>query len=1257
MIANTEMTEASFPDEPHIERISQALWAREPAGSAALLVGAGFSRNATPVRKSVGSMPGWNDIYLTMVDQLYPAPSIRRDEADSAGFGQAPHRDWLLNQVGATSAYLRVAEEFEAQFGRDALDKLILRHVPDRQFVPGKLHQMLVQLPWADIMTTNWDTLLERAADSAEERVYDVLRTVEEIPEARAPRIIKLHGSFPAHRPFVFTEEDFRTYPIRSGAFVNLAQQLAMENTLVLLGFSGDDPNFLFWSGWVRDRLGPKAPLIYLVGVLGLSAPKRKMLESRRIQPIDLAQLPLFDSWPAGRRMEHAHQWFLERMREAEPYPAQRWPRPPAGFVPPLAFVTPRLDPRAPLPDPETTGHAQAVDTLRKLVPQWRQNRSVFPGWIVPPLDTSELLWGRIDRSIYDIIRGLRAVEEDERLEALFELNWQLETALAPLILTVDDLVVELLDAIVGRYDGLDVNQAAHFRALAAAIVRHAREENDPALFNRWADWLEANVDDQDGDALDRLTYERILWHRAELDVDKLDELVTAWEIRGDRFSLLRKAGLLADLGRDGEAADLSAQALNLIRAQTLRGSQDIAAWSRETFALLFRSSVLYGELGRWAENKAVRDRFDLRQDQLQARGCPGKRDFFELIGRLAQATPPVREPIERTQKFDPGAFNITHHLGGVDPRAQRLIAYQALRFQEETGLPVRIGNTGVTSQILSEAARWLMDVAPTRAIDAFLRAAPGPTSKPFDNILTRSTVARMDATEADRLIDRLIRLIDAARVRIETGAPEAGFWRDRLKSTVEIASRVILRAPARAPQLLRICLSLHADTRFTGRMALGNELRHLARRSIEAAAASDRDAMVLALFQSAIPPNVGDYASDAADVVAGLSRDYATMTTNSKWRDVVTQTVGSLTDPCRRSAASSRINWLLDANLLDEDDRRLLGDALWAPPHMDGGLPGDTVFYPSSFLLLPRPAHIDVEAAVSAALLTGAPLTDKVVAEGALAYAYGQKEFQLDEDGLLGEIARLHAFVADHPPPPVYPDILGDDRTDIVVHSSEMAASLAKRAERHPSAIGPIRELFALDRHPLRIEPALPALVRMGMLEKAEAAQRLRELLADRSTIGSELLGGFIGNVVDGQGCEPTFEAAMWSEIAQAITVRRPAPLARLLRFTAHVMREDAGRIPVTLDEMLSVGLALILDETKAEAPAAHLEYDPSLVRYFGAVLVTAMAQRHRGDPNVQSAWSDAIVTDPLPDIRRARDKALEGVLGTTAPGERAGE
>lgn len=131
------MTVTGFPDEPHVDRIAQALWSRQPSGTAVVLVGAGFSRNAVSARASAGMMPGWNDMYSEMVDQLYPAGSPV----------SAATRDWLLGQTGATSAYLRVAEEYEAQYRRDGLDKLILRHVPDQPFTPGDLHREFLQLP------------------------------------------------------------------------------------------------------------------------------------------------------------------------------------------------------------------------------------------------------------------------------------------------------------------------------------------------------------------------------------------------------------------------------------------------------------------------------------------------------------------------------------------------------------------------------------------------------------------------------------------------------------------------------------------------------------------------------------------------------------------------------------------------------------------------------------------------------------------------------------------------------------------------------------------------------------------------------------------------------------------------------------------------------------------------------------------------------------------------------------------------------
>jgi hypothetical protein len=61
----------------------------------------------------------------------------------------------------------------------------------------------------------------------------------------------------------ILTEDDFRHYPSRHEPFVNLVQTSLAENSFCLLGFSGDDPNFLRWTGWVRDKLGENTPFIF----------------------------------------------------------------------------------------------------------------------------------------------------------------------------------------------------------------------------------------------------------------------------------------------------------------------------------------------------------------------------------------------------------------------------------------------------------------------------------------------------------------------------------------------------------------------------------------------------------------------------------------------------------------------------------------------------------------------------------------------------------------------------------------------------------------------------------------------------------------------------------------------------------------------------------------------------------------------------------------------------------------------------------
>ena len=227
----------------------------------------------------------------------------------------------------STSGALRLAEEYEAAHGRAALDQLLIATIRDQEFDPGQLHCLLMRLRWADVFTTNFDTLLERAAREVPHSRYDVVTAPFQLATARRPRLVKLHGSFPSSVPFTITEEDFRRYPVRSAAFVNLAQQAFIENIFCLIGFSGDDPNFLSWSGWARDTLGSSVGQIYLCGVLNLTGAQRKLLQDRHVAPVDLAPLFPIEQWrDPGQRHAAATEWLLLALESARPTNLANWP-------------------------------------------------------------------------------------------------------------------------------------------------------------------------------------------------------------------------------------------------------------------------------------------------------------------------------------------------------------------------------------------------------------------------------------------------------------------------------------------------------------------------------------------------------------------------------------------------------------------------------------------------------------------------------------------------------------------------------------------------------------------------------------------------------------------------------------------------------------------------------------------------------------------------------------------------------------------
>ncbi|MYD62152.1 MAG: SIR2 family protein [Gemmatimonadetes bacterium] len=266
----SKTTPSFVPDNlrPYLNEIAERLF----SGHAAVMVGAGFSKNATPNSASGSGFPDWSQLGDIFYEKIH---------------GKKPDNQSKYLNV------LKLADEVQAAFGRPALDQILRNAIPDDDYEPSSLHKKLLTLPWSDIFTTNYDTLLERARNAVTSKRYEVVVNKEDLINSEKPRIVKLHGSFPSDPPFIITEEDYRCYPENFAPFVNTVRQALLENTLCLIGFSGDDPNFLQWIGWIRDNLGQQnSPKMYLIGPFSLSEAQKKLLERRNIVLVDLSEYP-----------------------------------------------------------------------------------------------------------------------------------------------------------------------------------------------------------------------------------------------------------------------------------------------------------------------------------------------------------------------------------------------------------------------------------------------------------------------------------------------------------------------------------------------------------------------------------------------------------------------------------------------------------------------------------------------------------------------------------------------------------------------------------------------------------------------------------------------------------------------------------------------------------------------------------------------------------------------------------------------------
>ena len=666
--------------KPYLNEIAERLW----SGHATVMIGAGFSKNAHE------SFPNWDQLGNIFYKKIH-----NREPEDNQHY---------LN-------VLKLANEVQAAFGQSVLDQLLRSSIPDKEYKPSSLHFKLLELPWNDVFTTNYDTLLERACANVESQKFDIVVNKEDLVYSEKPRIIKLHGSFPSERPFIITEEDYRKYPKDFAPFVNTVQQSLLENTLCLIGFSGDDPNFLQWIGWIWDNLGKEnSPKIFLIGIFDLSDAQKKLLEQRNIVIVEMSFCK-----DVNRDHAEALKVFFEYLQYRKKDDKLGWPAKPQLSYP---YSTKEV----------------ALQQLKEIIKEWQNQRETYPNWVILPIDRRTSLWNYTEDWVH-IKQYYKELERPLNIEFIYELNWRLEKCLCPIF----DNNSEIYKSVIEEYnpfpDKLTIetasvtrNSEAHknldwkkieveWLELHISMMRFYREEGHLKEWEIINNRIQQLYSVLSPEMIAQLHYERCLYALFSLNIANVREQISLWpESESLPFWEAKRAGLLAELGDIDEAEKILEKALSFIRKQLnlLPVSNDYLLVSQESNVMLLLQHIKYAITfgrGRFDEHKNIGQRFDKRWNSLKQYKCDPWNEMNLFKGSL-EREPVYTAVISEKHEFDIGRITTSHHYGGADTEA--LVAYSFLRYCEEVGIPFRMPRLNI-SQKSAEGFMW----HPTRGLVA----------------------------------------------------------------------------------------------------------------------------------------------------------------------------------------------------------------------------------------------------------------------------------------------------------------------------------------------------------------------------------------------------------------------------------------------------------------------------------------------------------------------------------------------------------
>ena len=692
-----------------LDTIAGRLW----DGHACLFVGAGFSKNATLLTGAT-TPPNWNelgDLFFERARTHKPTPKERE-----------------------YANVLRLAEEVECVSGRQTLSQLIQDAIHDDKLEPSDLHIQLLSLPWRDVFTTNYDTLLERAADKLNKQgktVYSIISNDEEIGIKSPPFIMKLHGDIRSPKSIVITEEDYRKYPSFHQAMIGYIRHSIMMETLVLIGFSGNDPNFIQWLGWVKDALSENQRKVYLLTVDDISESMVKTFEKKHVIVVDLRDFAGKGS-KVQENIEAAIEYLnishRKRVEEGRLYKKQvlEWGR--------------------------TTVHDEDLDiTLNR----WKKERESYPGWLVMPREKREL-WASVEGFFLpkDKLNRLKSPDDILFLD-LF--NWRIEKSMFPIDNAWETVYLSVLDKYkpFGRRTRGDIKDA--WINLKLGLLRLYRQEQWVSKWDSLNEELSSVKEHLSSEHRCRLAYEQALLAIYRNDFKRLEEILNDWpKQRKDPYWDVRRGALWAEYLSLDFGAKMTKRAFDIIceKLESAENERDRYYWgSRKVHAHTVLNCMAQAN---FSENKAVTD--EARKTWLELRPYDDiwyEREFFDAHLRPIEL---VAQVTTKEASFSLGRSRSSTKLDGNSKDYR--IAYAFFLFYEETAFPIHLPYlNAVEKTTLDKALSVMAYCSPAIAETWLLRSGD---SKIVSSVFNRRYLDRIPFKDVAATYERYLGIFES---------------------------------------------------------------------------------------------------------------------------------------------------------------------------------------------------------------------------------------------------------------------------------------------------------------------------------------------------------------------------------------------------------------------------------------------------------------------------------------------------------------